>query len=213
MEKVIEIDGEPLKKIAKALSRLPKELNPAIASAVNKTMDSAVTQIKKEVAKEYTVKQKDIAKAIVKKRATTSNLTAAAIAEGGQVALYKFKHTPIEPPKSLGIGVNSYKQPVKAQVKKGGSKKVVKNKVGNKAFIRTFHGNHMIFARKGKNRYPIEKLFALSIPQMISDKNDSKGSIKRIKARTNEMLEKKVEQEINYRLDKVSKQALKRAGL
>ena len=200
-EKLIEIDGKELFKVVEALKKYPKEIRPAIASAVNKTMDSTVTQIKKEVATEYTIKQKDIAKAITKKRAKVNNLTAAAIAEGGQVALYKFQHTPNAPPPK-----QRYKQPVKVKVKKSGGKITVKNKAGNKAFIQTMNGANMIFARKGKKRYPIEKLFSLSVPQMISDKNDSKGSIKRIKERTEEMLTKKIDQEINYRLDKVAKE-------
>lgn len=200
-EKLIEIDGRELFKVVKALENYPKEIRPAIASAVNKTMDSAVTQIKKEVAAEYTIKQKDIAKAIKKNKANVNKLTAAAIAEGGQVALYKFQHSPQAPPPK-----QRYKQPVKVKVKKSGNKAVVKNKAGNKGFIQTMNGHNMIFARKGKKRYPIEKLFSLSVPQMISDKNDSKGSIKRIKARTEEMLVKKIDQEINYRLEKVAKE-------
>ena len=70
----------------------------------------------------------------------------------------------------------------------------------------------MVWARKGKKRYPIEKLYAMSVPQMISDKNDSKGSIQRIKARTQEMLEKNVEQEINYRMLKLGREATKGKG-
>ena len=206
-EKFIDIDGEALFKVVEALQHAPKEIRPAIAHAINKTMDSTITQVKREVAAEYTIKQKDVSKAITRKRATVSKLTGAAIAEGGQVALYKFKHTPVQPPPK-----QIYKQQVKAQVKKNGGKKPVKNKAGNKAFVQTVSGNHMIFARVRKSRLPIEKLFALSVPQMISDKNDSKGSIQRIKARTEEMLEKKIEQEINYRLLKIQKEAIKGKG-
>ena len=203
-EKLRSIDGSALEKVAKELADFPKEIKPAIARAVNRTMSSAVTQMKREVTKEYTVKQKDVAKAIKTTRATTATLTSTSVASGGQVALYKFKHTPSKkPPKQR------YKQPVKAQVKKSGGKKVVLNKAGNKAFIQTFHGNDMIFARKGKSRYPIEKLFSISVPQMISDKNDSKGSITRIRNRANEILVKTVDQEIKYRINKVAKKAMK----
>lgn len=204
-EKLIEIDGKELFKVIEKLQKYPKEIRPAIASAVNKTLDSTVTQIKKEVASEYTVKQKDIAKAIEKKRAKVNNLSAMAIAEGGQVALYKFQHTPTAPPPK-----QRYKQPVKVKVKKSGGKVVVRNKAKNKAFIQPMNSANMIFARKGKKRYPIEKLFSLSVPQMISDKNDSKGSIQRIKARTEEMLVKKIDQEINYRLQKMQKEGAKK---
>lgn len=201
MQKVISIDGEPLKKVAEALSDFPNEIAPAIASAVNKTMTSAVTQIKKEVTKEYTIKQKDVTKAIKTTRANVKNLTAVSIAEGGQVALYKFKHTPMKPPPK-----QIYKQPVRVQVKKGGGRKLAAHN-GNKGFVQSVNGANMIFARETKERLPIKKLFALSVPQMISDKNDSKGSITRIKTKANEMLAKKVDQEINYRVNKVIKKS------
>lgn len=220
-EQLIEIDGQELFKVVDALRDFPKEIRPAIASAVNKTMDSTVTQIKKEIVAEYTVKQvfllgskkKGIEGAIKKKRATVNNFTASAIAEGGQVALYKFQHTPTNPPKSLGWGKNSYRQPVKAMVKKGGRKKNVVYSNGEKsykAFIVKRNGANMIFARTSDKRLPIKKLFALSVPQMISDKNDSKASIKRIKTRAEEMLIKKVDQEINYRLEKIAKGGAKK---
>ena len=196
-EQFISIDAEPLIKVVEGLHEFPKEILPAMVSAVNRTLDTTVTQIKREVATEYTVKQKDITKSIKKTRATKARLSAVAIASGGQVALYKFRHSPTNPPPK-----QRYKQPVKAQVKKNGSKKSVIYK-SNKAFVQTVHGNNMIFVREGRKRLPIKKLFALSVPQMIADKNDSKGSIVRIQARAQEMLEKRVNQEITYRLNKI----------
>lgn len=196
-DQFITIDGKPLLKVAEELCEFPQQVLPAIVSAVNRTMDATITQIKREVANEYTVKQKDVSKSIKKTRATKARPSAVAIASGGQVALYKFRHTPNNPPPK-----QRYKQPVKAQVKKSGSKKTVIHK-GNKAFVQTVNGNNMIFAREGKSRLPIKKLFALSVPQMIADKNDSKGSIARIQARAQEMLEKRVNTEITYRLNKL----------
>ena len=201
-QQFISIDAEPLLKVAQELYKFPKEVLPAMVSAVNRTLDSTVTQIKREAAAEYTVKQKDIADAIKKTRATKARLSAVAVASGGQVALYKFRHTPTSPPPK-----QRYKQPVKAQVKKNGGKQAVVSE-GNKAFVQTVNGQHMIFARKkGAKRLPIKKLFALSVPQMIADKNDSKGSLKRIQARAEEMLEKRVNAEIEYRLKKVNGEA------
>lgn len=197
-QQFISIDAEPLLKVAQELYKFPKEILPAMASAVNRTLDSTVTQVKKEAANEYTVKQKDIAKAIKKTRATKASLSAVAVASGGQVALYKFRHTPTSPPPK-----QRYKQPVKAQVKKSGGKQVVISE-GNKAFVQWCNGFPMIFARKkGAKRLPIKKLFSLSVPQMIADKNDSKGSLKRIQDRAQEMLEKRVNAEIEYRLKKI----------
>ena len=205
----IEIDGEGLFKIIDSLSDFPKEVRPAIAHAINKTMDSTLTQVKKEVSSEYTIKQKDVAKTIKRERAKVNNLSSTATSLGSPIPVYKFKHSPTKPPDPK-IG---YKQPVRATIKKGSGRKLVKNKAGNKGFILKITSKkrneeyNMIFARKGKKRYPIDRIFSLSIPQMISDESGKKGSIQRIQARSQEMLDKKIEQEINYRLDKVNKEA------
>lgn len=220
-EKFIDIDGEALFKVVEALKNTPKEIRPAIAHAINRTVDSTTTQVKKEIMSEYTIGQKyilgnkkqGIEGAIKKHKATVKNFSGSIEAGGSQVALYKFKHTPKEPPKSLGWGVNSYRQPVKAQVKKSGGKKVVTyGKEKYKAFIVRRNEQNMIFVRTSDNRLPIKKLFALSVPQMIADKNESKASIKRIKDRAQEMLEKNVEQEINYRMLKLGREATKGKG-
>ena len=199
----IEVNSEGLFKIIDSLSEFPKEIRPAIAHAINKTMDSTITQVKKEVSAEYTIKQKDVAQSIKRERAKVNNLSSTSTSLGNPIPVYKFKHTPMKPPDPK-IG---YKQPVRATIKKGSGRKIVKNKVGNKGFILKRNGFNMIFARKGSKPYPIERIFSLSIPQMISDKDGKKGSVHRIQARAQEMLDKKIEQEINYRLDKVKKEA------
>ena len=211
MQKVISIDGKQLDKIAEALKDFPQEIKPAISSAINKTMRSTVTQIKKEVNSEYNIKQRDVGKAIKVTNSKVKTLTAIANAEGGQTAMYKFDHKPKKRPKSLGWGKNAYSTPLTVQAKKGGEEKKVAHgkNLGFLAPVIPKGGNmiDMIFVREGKKRFPIKKLFLLSVPQMISDKNDSKGSITRIKAKANEMLEKKVTQEINYRVLKIAKKA------
>lgn len=205
----IEVNSKNLLKVIDSLSEFPKEIRPAIARVINKTMDSTITQVKKEVNAEYTIKQKDVAQSIKRERAKVNKLTSTSTSLGNPIPVYKFKHTPQKPPDPK-VG---YKQPVRATIKKGSGRKLVKNKVGNKGFIlkmkskKSDEGINMIFARKGKRRYPIERIFSLSIPQMISDEEGRKGSIQRIQARAEEMLDKKVEQEINYRLDKVKKEA------
>ena len=45
-EKFIEINGEELFKIVEALQNTPKEIRPAIAHAVNKTLDSTRRVVK-----------------------------------------------------------------------------------------------------------------------------------------------------------------------
>ena len=211
MEKLVEVDARALLKLTEELAEIPQVIPQAVASAINKTMSSTVTQIKREVASEYTVKQKDVSKAIKQTKARSSRLKAAAVAGGGQISLFKFKHTPPLPPPR-----QKYKNPVKVAVKKGGGAKVVR-RFGNPAFINNLKwkandgsegvSTAILVRLRKKKAYPIKKLYSTSIAQMISDANDSKGSIKRIKARTEEMLTKRVDEEINYRLDKAKQKA------
>ncbi|MGN1062279.1 MAG: phage tail protein [Candidatus Scatosoma sp.] len=203
MEKQIVIDGTSLVKICEKLSEFPKEVPKAISSVANRTIASARTQMKREVTGHYTVKSSDVLKTISVKKSTPKTLKASATASGGQVALYKFKHKPTNPPPR-----QRYVRPVTAQVQKAGGEKVVIHK-GNKAFIQTMNGANMIFARKGKKRYPIKKLYALSIPQMISNKDGTNQSAVRIQVRTQQIFEKRVNHEIQYRLNKISAKSKK----
>ena len=82
MEKLVEVDARALLKLTEELAEIPQVIPQAVASAINKTMSSTVTQIKREVASEYTVKQKDVSKAIKQTKARSSRLKAAAVAGG-----------------------------------------------------------------------------------------------------------------------------------
>ncbi len=203
-EKLFDIDANELFKIIDALKDTPKEIRPAIAHAVNKTLETTQTKIKKEVTSEYAIKQKVLTakdgkgnKPLKLERANVNNLTGAAVSTGYQIATYKFPHIPKATVRT--------KYGVKVQVKKGGGKKPISFN-GNKAFKINVHSNSMVFARKGKERYPIKKLYALSVPQMISDMSGKKDSIRRIQEHAARELPKKVDQEINYRLDKIIKE-------
>lgn len=206
MSKIIDINAEGLLKVVKELEKFPSEIRPAMARAVNRTIDSTNTKVKREVAAEYAVKQKEIAKEIKKERANVNKLTGALVAEGSPTPLYRFSHTPQLPNVRTRYGV-------KVKVKKSGGKKKILHH-GNKAFILAIKRKddsaaNMIFARRRNTRYPIDKLFTLSVPQMISDLDGEKGTIQRIKAHANQTLEKTIDQEINYRLDKMAKKAEK----
>ena len=82
------------------------------------------------------------------------------------------------------------------------------NNNGNKAFMQNIKSkdggdNHMIFAREGKARLPIKKLFALSVPQMLVGKDGAKPYIDKIVQKGNERLLKETRHEIKRRLEKI----------
>lgn len=214
-EKLIEINADDVVRVANELKEIPDKILPAIARVVNRTMDGAITQIKKEVSSEYTIKQKDVADSFTKKRgggrtrATADNLTSTATSAGGQTGLYKFKHLPAKtPPKQR------YRKPVRVKIKKQGGEIVVRHNK-NLAFMQDVETNNkrnesdpnldVIFAREGKKRLPIKKLHALSVPQMISDKDGRKPTIVKVQKAAAERLEKEIPREINYRLQKAGK--------
>ena len=197
---VISIDASELDRIVQALAEFPKEIKPAMSRAVNRSMSAARTQMAKEVRAEYDVKYGEVLKATKIKKSTPKTLTAIANISGGQTAMYKFKHKPSKkPPKQR------YKQPVKVVIKKSAGEKIA-GKNGNKAFIQTLNSKDMLLVRKGKSRYPIEKLYSLSAAQMVSDKAATKDTIIRVQARAQTILINTVDQEIKYRLAKVAKQ-------
>lgn len=196
-EDFLSIDVGQLIKVAEELYEFPQEILPAVVVSINRVAESTNTQIKREISNIYTVKQKDVKGSIKKVRATKTRPSAVLTLSGGQIAMYKFEHDPKSPPRK-----QRYKKPVSVQILKGRDY-IPRDYKGNKAFIQKTHGNNMIFARKGKARLPMKKLFALSVPQMISDKDGTKGTIVRIQANARETLEKKVNQQIEYRLNKV----------
>ena len=205
---LIEINADALKEVAEELQEIPEKIAPAVAVIINRTMKGVITEVKRAASSEYSVKQKDIAEAFTKKKgggvskATAQNLSSYADAAGGQIALYKFKHKPATTPKR-----QKYKSPVKVQVKKTGGEKVVRHN-GNLAFMQNIKSkdggdNHMIFAREGKARLPIKKLFALSVPQMLVGKDGTKPYIDKIVEKGNERLLKETRHEIKRRLEKI----------
>ena len=213
-ETFIDIDVSELTRIVEELVEFPEQIKPAIVRAINSTLTTATKATAQEIRKEYAVGEvADIKGGTIKigtekvkikgvfrlKKATRSDFTAALIAGGGQTGLYKFRRTPKEPPPK-----QRYKNKVRVMVKKSGGKKVVKHN-GNLAFLQPIHGRATIFAREGRARFPIKKLYSLSVPQMISDKAATKPSVKRIQARVQQELSVKVQKEIKYRLSLVGK--------
>jgi hypothetical protein len=202
---VIKIDASDVEKVVGELQKVPKEILPAVSRIVNRTMDGTMTQIKKGIAAEYTIKQKDIASAATKKRgggrkrATVNDLSSSVIFAGGQTGLYKFKHKPLKTPVR-----QKYRSPVTVQIKKNGGENIVGHN-GNKAFMQNIKSkdggdNHTIFAREGKKRLPIKKLYALAVPQMISP-----PLAKKVQKLAGERLNREITREINYRLEKAGK--------
>lgn len=212
-ETFIDIDVSELTDIVEELCEFPEQIKPAIVRSLNRALTAASTATAQEIRSEYAVgsvasikggtmkfgTEKVKIKGIFRlKKATYKDFTASITAGGGQTGLYKFSHTPKEPPPK-----QIYRKRVKVKVKKGKAGIVKHN--GNLGFIQNIHNRGMIFAREGKSRYPIKKLHALSVPQMISDAAATKPSVARIQARAQQVLSNTIQHEIQYRLKLVGK--------
>lgn len=181
------IDTKELKKITIKLGEIPKQIQGATASALNRTVDYTVTQTAREVTKRYAISQKEVKKTIKKHKASKSNLYAYVESSGNSTALHRFPHTPKK---------YSKKAKVKVQVIKGSGKKSIG--VTPSAFVQNMKGTTGIWKREGEKRAPVVLLRSLSIPQMIS--NDE--TLKNIQEASSKKLQERIEHEINWRLSK-----------
>lgn len=192
----IDINGDALNKISKELAKMPKQIKPAVCSAINRTLDSAVTQIKREVPEEYQVRKKrDIASALKKNRARSSTLSGSVSTTGKPLGVDKFKHTPLRPPPK-----QIYRRKVAGSILSGNGKKTW-GRYKNLAFIQNKNDTDMVFVRMTKKRFPIKRLYSLSVPQMLADKQAKKPFTQKLTANLQKTLQKRVDAEINYRLN------------
>lgn len=187
----VEIDAKQLQKVAVELSEIPKVAPKAMASALNRTIATVKTDMKREAVAAYEIKGADVMKTLRVRKASPSNLRAEASSIGQPVALIHFKVKPRNPP------TKQTKKQLQVKIKKSAGFQTIKMKPS--AFVQSVKGANNVFARTGKNRLPIKRLYSLSIPQMIS--ND--GVIQKITEKANETLEKRVQHEIEYRLNKI----------
>ena len=185
----IQVDTKALKRVAVELAEVSKKDVPkAVVSALNRTIKTVGTDMKREAVKGYEIKAGDVQKTLKIGRASASNMQANASSTGRPLGLFHFKVKPRKPTKRA--------KNIKVKIKKTDGYKEIKT--NPKAFIANKNALN-VFKRVGKNRLPIERLATLSIPQMISQPQ----ALERIQTHAEETLEKRVKHEIEFRLSKV----------
>lgn len=186
----IEVDTKALKRVAVELADVSKKDVPkAIVSALNRTIQTVGTDMKREAVQRYEIKSGDVQKTLKINRASASNMQANALSTGKPLGLFHFK---VKPRKQPTKRIKS----VKVKIKKTDGYKDIKT--NPKAFIANKNALN-VFRRVGKNRLPIVRLTTLSIPQMISNP----AALENIQRHAQETLEKRTAHEIEYRLSKV----------
>lgn len=153
MNVTVDLNQQMLAQVQSRLGALSNKAPNVLTSALNRTVTTVASNIKKEVRKEYNIKALDVTQSITKTKASRTKMTAMVASKGTPIPLDRFKLSPraVQPKR---------KKPIKAGVKKGGLKEVVG------AFVSDLNGIK-VFQREGKKRLPVKRLYGPSVPQML----------------------------------------------
>jgi hypothetical protein len=191
----IFIDTSQLNKIVKGLDGFQKEMPRAFTSALNRTLAHVLTKTDSIVRNHYKVSKEEIRKPMKDHKATLNKPRAWIKIRSRRFTLSRFMSEDMKSP--LQVLKLMKTNNIRVRVKKGKMKPVGGTP---KPFIAFGKGDALqVFRRKGKKRYPVEVLRTVSPSQMVENLDVAK----KIQVAANAMLEKRVEHEIQYRLEKV----------
>jgi hypothetical protein len=152
----ITIDPRELAKLERAIGHIKGAVPKAISAAINRTLDRGRTTLRREIRKQYLIKQKDIPVKV--RRASVSHLGGEVRTDSGMLELAKFKITP------KGVQKRAHKKPIRAQVKKTSGGKLIKH-----GFVAQMPSGFVgPFLRKGGTRLPLKKLLTIGAPIMAT---------------------------------------------
>lgn len=172
-----------IKEVQKYLTDVQKKKVPtAAARALNKTIGNVRTQSSKSIREERALSAKVVKEALTVQRASKAKLVASLTASGRPIPLREYQ-------------ARQGKKGVTVKVSPGGRKLVVH--AGNKAFEVGKFGQH-IYAREGKGRLPIKKLYGPSIPSTFI-KEKVIAALTRV---AGENWKKRFAEELNFELSK-----------
>ena len=149
----VTIDEKSLKAAAHILRAIPRSVPRAFRRAINRSVDSAATDIKRKVSDEITMKKGVIAKSLIKKKASFSNMTGTIAAKDYRPGLLEFP------------GTKQNKRGITYRISKtAGRKKILHG------FIAVMPSGHRgVFLRKDVTRLPLQAPRGPSIWHIITD--------------------------------------------
>ena len=172
------------------LERTQRELDPKIfkkatLSALNKTGKQALTAADKAMRQIYTLKKKDITKALKFKKANYSTMTAYIVSKGTKFPVIAFQ-------------AKQTKKGVTVKIKRAGGKKLIRH-----AFKATMKSGHTgVYQRAGKSRLPLKpELRTISVPQTLT----SEKILDVINKAIDDNLQKNFNSAVLYYMNKVKK--------
>lgn len=168
-------DGHSLERVALVLSHIPKGVEKASRDALRRSLSAGGTVAKKEAKQIYAVRKSgDISGSLTQ---TVKGLSGELVSKGRALPLSHFKFSP-----KSSSGKNNRK-PIRVTVKNGATKS-----------MRTaFAYNGQIFTRVGSSRYPIQKRFTVSAPQMIENEA--------VRTKVSERIEEVYESRLNHMVE------------
>lgn len=188
MPRNVVIDTKQLNTLVSRMQELPrKDIPKAYTAALNRTLDHVYTQTGRAVTQHYNVKVSEIRASMTKNKASFSKPRAWIKVRSRRFTLGRF----------LPGGLKSKSKVARVKIKKSAGYK----RVGGQppAFVQRSHGNTHVFRRLGDKRYPIDVLRTISPTQMV----ENIAVTERIQDAAKEMLAKRIEHEINRRLERM----------
>jgi hypothetical protein len=151
----IKIDTSEIVQAQKALEALGDAARPLIAKSLNRSTQGVRTDASRMVRQRYNIRAKDVRTSFKIITASREGLSAAAIATGSAISLWRFGPRPATPGRRPRIGVS-----VKVTQ--------TRQKIPGAFVARMPSGGIGVFQRKDRARLPIKKLYGPSVPQMLS---------------------------------------------
>lgn len=199
IEANIEISDADIRAIRERLGQLGDKTPNVLSRAINRTVNSIKTEMKRETAKKYNILNRDVGATLTERKATSKDLSGYVKSTGAVIPLSKFKVSP----QRLVSYDDGEPNPshYSAAVLKGGALKALTHRP--KAFIAVMPNGHGgVYERTGrKTRNGMELIaqrFGPSIPHML--KNEY--VIREIQSKAQSTLQKRIDAEINYILSK-----------
>ncbi len=200
IEANIEISKDDIREIKQRLGQFKDKTPNVLSRAINRTVASIKTEIKRDAAKQYSITQRDVNATLIDRRATSKELYGYVKSTGAVIPLSKFR---ISPQRTVMYDDNGKPNPshYSAAVFKGhGLKALDRNPKAFAAIMPNHHGGmYERTGEKGRNgKEIIEQRFGPSVPHMIKNKT----VISDITSKAESTLHKRIDAEINYILSR-----------
>lgn len=198
-------------ELAANFRHIPKVVEKATVSALNKIGQQGVTAAKRSITDVYNLKSSDAASAIIFTRAQAASSVRDArvfvvvTARGDRLSLHKFGGSPKTPPSQLGVPVARRKAPTVKILKAAPRRTVTRDtSTGHMPFVAGMKSGHIgIFVRsdeKSRGKEKIRELKSRGIAEIF--KKTGIAAIDKLLAEKGKSM---LEHEFNYYLDREMK--------